>query len=189
MLFEDSHPSHVLKNKNILLGLTGSIAAYKSADLVSKLVQAGADVHVIMTESATKFITPLTLKTLSKNPVSIDLWEEESDWHPGHVELADKCDLFVIAPATANTLAQFAHGNAESLLSSVYLVNRSTVLIAPAMNGKMWDHPATVANKKTLIERGHLFIEPVDGMLACGYEGCGKLAPVDHIFKAILTQF
>lgn len=175
----------MLKGKNILLGITGSIAAYKAADIVSQLVKWNADVHVVMTNSSTRFITPLTLQTLSRNPVSINLWDEENNWQPGHVELADNCDLLVVAPASANTLASFANGAAPDLLSSIYLVNQSPVLIAPAMNGKMWDHPATQENVSKLKERQHTFIDPVEGMLACGYEGCGKLAPVETILKAI----
>ena len=175
----------MLKGKNVLLGVTGSIAAYKAADIVSQLVKWNADVHVVMTESATRFITPLTLQTLSRNPVATSLWDEENGWQPGHVELADNCDLFVVAPATANTIASLCHGTASDILSSVYLVNQSPVLIAPAMNGKMWDHPATKENCKILKSRGHIFVDPVEGMLACGYEGCGKLAPVDTVLTAI----
>ena len=179
----------MLEGKNILLGITGSIAAYKAADIVSQLVKWNADVNVVMTASATRFITPLTLQTLSRNPVSTSLWDEENDWQPGHVELADNCDLFLVAPATANTISAFAHGSASDLLSSIYLVNQSPVMIAPAMNGKMWDHPATKENCDILHKRGHQFIAPIEGMLACGYEGCGKLAAVETILDAVKSHF
>jgi phosphopantothenoylcysteine decarboxylase len=175
-----------LHGKTILLGVSGSIAAYKAADLTSQLVKDGASVYVVMTKSAGQLVTPMTFQTLSRNPVSSDLWEEGNGWQPGHIELADKADLFVVAPATANTIAQMAHGLAPDLLSSIYLATPAPVLICPAMNGKMFQHPATQANLATLRERGHHFVEPAEGMLACGYEGIGKLAPVDDIRAAIL---
>lgn len=181
--------SQSLDGKRILLGVTGSIAAYKAADIVSQLVKLDAAVDVVMTQSATKFITPLTLQTLSRRPVSVDLWEEGNGWQPGHIELADNADLVVIAPATAHFLAQASQGLAPDLLGSIYLATLAPVIIAPAMNGKMWAHPATQANVKTLKKRSHQFIEPDTGMLACGYEGPGKLAPVDHIVAAIKTHF
>ncbi|MCC5841192.1 MAG: phosphopantothenoylcysteine decarboxylase [Opitutales bacterium] len=169
----------------VLLGVTGSIAAYKAADIVSGLVKRGVQVDVVMTPAATRFITPLTLGTLSRRPVSVDLWEEERGWQPGHIELADRADLFVVAPATAHTLAKMAQGLADDLLGNIYLATRAPVLLAPAMNGKMLQHPATQANLALLSERGHRIIDPVEGMLACGYEGPGKLAPVETILAAI----
>jgi phosphopantothenoylcysteine decarboxylase len=172
-----------LVNRTIILGVTGSIAAYKAADLVSRLGKLGAAVHVVMTEGATKFVTPLTLATLSRRPVTVDLWAEGSGWQPGHIELADKADLLMVAPASANTLAQFARGLAPDALSSLYLACRAPVLLAPAMNGKMWEHPATQENVRILLERGHEFIGPESGMLACGYEGVGRLWPVDGIVE------
>jgi len=174
----------IMKGNTILLGVTGSIAAYKAADLLRELQARGADVHVLMTDSAQRFITALTFKTLSRNPVASSLWEEEVGWCPGHIELADKADLFLVAPATANVLAQFAQGLASNLLTSVYLATRAPVLIAPAMNGKMWDHPATQQNRAILEERGHVFIEPSEGELACGYSGNGKLAGIAEIVVA-----
>lgn len=173
-----------LKGKTVVLGVTGSIAAYKAADLVSALVKLGADVHVIMTHAATQIITPMTLQTLSRNPVSVDMWNPAT-WNPDHISLADRADLLLVAPATANTIANFAHGMAPDLLSSTYLATKAPVLIAPAMNCKMLKHPATQANLRTLEERGHLFVEPAEGLLACGYEGKGKLAPVDQILAAV----
>ncbi|MDX2111255.1 MAG: flavoprotein [Verrucomicrobiota bacterium] len=175
-----------LTGKTIILGVTGSIAAYKAADIVSQLVKQDASVHVVMTTGATKLITPLTLQTLSRNPVSYDLWSEGDDWKPGHIELADKADILVVAPATANILACFAHGLAPDLLTSIYLATPAPVLLAPAMNGKMLAHPATQLNLDTLRKRGHLMLDPSEGLLACGYEGKGKLAPVDQIVAAIV---
>lgn len=169
--------------KRIVLGVTGSIAAYKAAELTSLLRKAGAEVFPVMTESAQKFITPLTLQTLARHPVATDLWSEGNGWQPGHIELADKADLLVVAPATANVISHFAQGAAPDYLSSLYLVSRCPVLIAPAMNGKMWTHPATVKNVRILQERGVSFIGPEEGMLACGYEGVGRLWPFDGILR------
>ena len=174
-----------LAGKTVILGVTGSIAAYKAADLISRLRERGAAVHVIMTKEATHFITPMTLQTLSRNPVAVDLWEEHKGWHPGHIELADRADLFVVAPVTAHTMACFAHGFAPDLLTSAYLATPAPVLLAPAMNGKMYQHPATTENLRILRERGHHIVEPESGMLACGYEGIGRLAKVEHIVDAI----
>ena len=174
-----------LSGKQIILGITGSIAAYKAADLVSQLRKRGAEVHPVLTEGGAKFITPLTLQTLARRPVADDLWEEGNGWQPGHVELADQADLLVVAPATANVIAQFAQGLAPDFLGSLHLVARCPILMAPAMNGKMWTHPATVANVATLKERGVEFIGPEEGMLACGYEGIGRMWPVDGILARI----
>jgi phosphopantothenoylcysteine decarboxylase len=125
------------------------------------------------------------LQVLSRNPVSVDLWDEGKGWQPGHIELADKANLLLVAPATANTLACFAHGLAPDLLTSIYLATPAPVMIAPAMNGKMLAHPATQTNLKTLRERGHAIIDPSEGLLACGYEGMGKLAPVEEIVRRV----
>jgi phosphopantothenoylcysteine synthetase/decarboxylase len=178
-------PAPTLKRKKIILGITGSIAAYKAADLASRLLKRGADIYPVMTAAAQKFITPLTLQTLARNPVAADLWDEGNGWQPGHVELAEKADLMLVAPATADVIAQFAHGLAPDYLASMYLVCRAPVLIAPAMNGKMWAHPATAANVVTLKARGVGFIGPEEGMLACGYEGIGRLWPVDGIIERV----
>jgi phosphopantothenoylcysteine decarboxylase len=175
------HLPEKMKGKTIILGITGSIAAYKGADLLRELQSRGGEVHVILTESAQRFITPLTLKTLSRNPVLMDLWEEGEGWCPGHIELADKADLLLVAPATANTIAAFANGLAGDLLGCVHLATKAPVLLAPAMNGKMLNHPATRRNFTTLEGWGYHFVEPVEGELACGYEGNGKLAPVGTI--------
>ena len=167
--------------KNIVLGVTGSIAAYKAADLTSLLVKKGHNVHVVMTESARRFITPLTLQTLSKHPVTTDVFDEQEGWCPGHIELADRADLLLIAPASAAALARLACGLADDAITCIALATRAPVVIAPAMNGKMWSHPATVQNTETLRTRGVHFIGPDEGLLACGYEGAGRLWPVDDI--------
>lgn len=182
-----SHP--VLKERTIILGVTGSIAAYKAADITSRLTELGARVFPVMTAEACRFIQPLTLQVLSRNPVSTDLWKEGEAWQPGHIELADRADLFLVAPATAHCLALFAHGLAPDLLTSIHLATPAPVMLAPAMNGKMLAHPATQANLQTLRSRGYHFIEPDSGMLACGYEGEGKLAAVDTIVQAVKDFF
>lgn len=182
-LLKSDDPRTLLAGKTIVLGITGSIAAYKAADLASKLRQLGAEVWPVMTVAATRFVTPLTLQSVAHHPVAHDLWSEQDATVVAHVDLADRADLLLVAPATANIIAQFAHGTATDFLSSLYLVCRAPVLIAPAMNGKMWQHPATQANVVTLTQRGHIFIGPEDGMLACGYEGAGRLWPVEGIIS------
>lgn len=179
-----------VEGKTIILGITGSIAAYRAADIASQLTQRGADVFAVMTREATEIVGPITLQTLTRNPVSSDLWKEGEGWQPGHIELADKADLLLVAPATANILACFAHGLAPDLLTSIYLATPAPVMLAPAMNGKMLQHPATQANIANLRQRGCHFIEPQEaGMLACGYEGAGKLAPVEQIVARVEQFF
>lgn len=172
---------------NIVLGITGSIAAYKAADLTSQLTKLGNHVHVVMTKAATEFITPLTLQILSRNPVLISLEDEKNSWKPGHIELADQADLFLVAPASADTLAQFAHGLAPDPLSAIYLAVPPTTprILAPAMNGKMWLHPATQRNLAQLRQDGVTIIEPAEGDLACGYQGIGRLAELTTILEAL----
>ena len=167
--------------KTIVLGVTGSIAAYKAADLASLLVKKGHNVHVVMTESARRFITPLTLQTLSKHPVMTDVFDEQEGWCPGHIELADRADLLLVAPASAAALARLACGLADNALTCIALATRAPLIIAPAMNGKMWSHPATMQNTDVLRARGAHFIGPDEGLLACGYEGAGRLWPVEKI--------
>jgi phosphopantothenoylcysteine decarboxylase len=175
--------SEELKGKVVVLGVTGSIAAYKAADIVGALVKLGADVHVILTKDGARFITPLTLRTLSRNEVVADLWDDNG-WKPNHIKLSDAADLLLVAPATANRIAEFACGIAKDMLSTTYLATKAPVLIAPAMNTKMLEHPATQANIKLLRERGVKFVESECGMLACGYEGAGHLASEWDIVKA-----
>jgi phosphopantothenoylcysteine synthetase/decarboxylase len=171
------------RGSNIVLGVTGSIAAHKAADLASLLTKKDYDVHVVMTADAQQFITALPFKTLSRNPVVTDLYDEEEGWKPTHIKLADEADLLLIAPATANTIAKLAHGIADDALTCIALAlnPQAKVLIAPAMNGKMWLHPATQENVRTLSARGVEFIGPEEGMLSCGYEGIGRLWPVDKV--------
>ena len=139
-----------------------------------------------MTQAATEFITPLTLQVLSRNPVLVSLEDEKQAWKPGHIDLADRADLYVIAPASAGTIGNLANGLAPDPLSSIYLATKAKILIAPAMNGKMWDHPATQRNVAQLKEDGCQFIGPEeDGMLACGYKGKGRLWEVEGILKEI----
>jgi phosphopantothenoylcysteine decarboxylase/phosphopantothenate--cysteine ligase len=173
------------KSKCVVLGVTGSIAAYKSAELASLLVKQGHEVFVVMTKDATEFVTPLTLQTLSKNPVTTSFYDEKENWRPGHIDLADRANLLIIAPATTNIIAELAHGLATHPLAAIALATRAPTLIAPAMNGKMWEHAATKENVEKLKTRGAEFIGPEEGMLACGYEGVGRLWKVDEIaFRA-----
>jgi phosphopantothenoylcysteine synthetase/decarboxylase len=180
-----SETSPQLSGKIIALGVSGSIAAYKAADLTSELRKSGAEVHVVMTESATKFISALTLGTLSRNPVLTSFWEEKG-WQPGHIELADKVDLFLVAPATAQQLGNYANGLAPDLLGTIYLATKAPTMLAPAMNGKMYEHEAVQQNLGILKARGVQIIEPVVGELACGYRGVGKLAPISYILGKVV---
>ena len=174
-----------LQMARIILGITGSIAAFKAADIASQLTKRGHKVTCVMTKSALEFITPLTLQTLSKQPVITDLFAEKEGWQPGHIQLADEADLLLIAPATANIICQLAQGGAADALTAIALAARAPVLVAPAMNGKMWLHPATQQNVAKLKGWGHAFIEPAEGLLACGYEGVGRLAPVESIVECV----
>lgn len=178
-----------MKTRTILVGVTGSIAAYKAADLVSKLGKAGFEVHVAMTKAAQQFITPLTLQTLSRHPVLTGTFDNQSEWRPNHIELADRAHLILIAPATANTIAELAHGLASNPITEIALATRAHMLIAPAMNGKMWLHAATQANVDLLKKRGAEFIGPEEGMLACGYEGLGRLWNTDLIVAHVEKLF
>jgi phosphopantothenoylcysteine decarboxylase len=175
--------------KNIVLGVTGSIAAYKAAELASLLTKSGCDVRVVMTADAQRFITAVSLKTLSRHPVVTDLYDEVEGWQPTHIKLADEADLLLIAPATARTIARLALGLADDALSCVALAlnPKAKVLVAPAMNGKMWLHPATQQNVATLKARGAEFIGPEEGLLSCGYEGLGRLWPVDQVADRALA--
>ena len=174
----------------VVLGVTGSIAAHKAADLASLLTKAKCDVQVVMTTDAQKFITPLPFKTLTRNAVVTDLYDEEEGWKPTHIRLADEANVLLIAPATANVIAKMAHGMTDDALTCIALAlnPKAKIFIAPAMNGKMWLHPATQANVKTLTARGAVFIGPDEGMLSCGYEGIGRLWPVEKIAERVLSS-
>ncbi|MGA9778996.1 MAG: flavoprotein [Limisphaerales bacterium] len=170
-------------SRNIILGVTGSIAAHKAVDLAGLLTRHKCQVHVVMTADARRFITPLPFKVLTRQPVVTDLYDEEEGWKPTHIRLADEADLLLIAPATANVMAKLAHGLADDALTCVALAlnPKAKMLVAPAMNGKMWLHPAMQENAATLRKRGVEFIGPDEGMLSCGYEGIGRLWPVEAI--------
>ncbi len=171
----------------IILGITASIAAYKAADIASQLVKHGHEVHCVCTPTALQFVTPLTLMTLSRQPVITSFEDETGEWQPAHIKLAKMADLLCIVPATANTMACMAQGLAPNALTSLYLAYRGPVLIFPAMNGQMWDHIATQQNACILAERdNHTIHGPDDsGMLACGDEGRGRLLPVSRIVAEI----
>ncbi len=174
----------MLKGKVIVLGVTGGIAAYKAVELLRLLTKAGATVHAIMTRSAMEFVTPLTFQTLSMNPVHTELFNLISEREIGHIALADRADLFVIAPATANLIGKLANGIADDLLSTTVMATKAPVLIAPAMNVNMYQNPIYKENEARLKDHGYLFAEPARGMLACGWEGEGKLQEPQAIFEA-----
>jgi phosphopantothenoylcysteine decarboxylase/phosphopantothenate--cysteine ligase len=175
----------MLKSKTIVLGITGGIAAYKAADLASKLTQAGAKVEVVMTAAAQKFITPLTLRNITHRPVVTDMFELASEWSVEHVALAEAADAMIIAPATANTIARLAAGIADDMLSTVVLATKAPVIIAPAMNDLMYSNKVTQENIAKLKARGFSFIEPEYGRLASGKMGKGRLPETSVIIEAI----
>lgn len=174
-----------MKGKNIVLGVTGGIAAYKAADLCSRLIKAGAHVDVVMTKHATAFIQPLTFQTLSGNPVIVEQFETPVKWELAHISLSQKADLFVIVPATANMIGKMANGIADDFLSTAVLATTAPVMVAPAMNTKMFEHLAVQENIKTLRRRGVLVLETAEGRLACGDIGKGKLLDVEEILFAM----
>lgn len=171
--------------KTVVLGVTGSIAAYKAAELVRRCRSRDWDVFVVMTKAACRFVGELTLRTLSQNPVGVDMFDAPAEWQPRHIALADRADALVIAPCTANVLAKLANGIADDLLSCTALACRAPLIVAPAMNGKMWDHPATQENAARLRSRGAQVLDVASGDLACGYQGHGRLADVDDIAAAV----
>jgi phosphopantothenoylcysteine decarboxylase len=175
-------------NPVVILGVTGSIAAHKAVDVASQLTKQGCAVRVAMTPDAQRFVTALPFKTLSRHRVVTELFDEQEDWKPVHIEWADEAQLMLIAPASANTLAKLAHGIADNALTCMALAlnSKAKLLLAPAMNGKMWLHPATRQNVSLLRERGAEFIGPEEGSLACGYEGVGRLWPVEAIVNQAL---
>lgn len=177
----------MLKGKQVVLGVSGGIAAYKAVELLRLLTKAGADVHVIMTRSAQEFVTPLTFQTLSANPVHTELFNLISEQQIGHISLADRADLFIIAPATANVVGKLACGIADDMLATTVMATRAKVLIAPAMNVNMYTNPIYRDNEERLRRLGYLFSPPETGELACGWVGEGKLAPPEAIFEAALA--
>jgi phosphopantothenoylcysteine decarboxylase/phosphopantothenate--cysteine ligase len=175
----------MLENKTVILGITGGIAAYKAADLASKLTQAGARVETIMTEAATKFITALTLRNITGRPVVTDMFEMASEYSEEHIALAEAADVVVIAPATANSIAKLAGGMADDMLGCVVLATEAPVIVAPAMNDVMYANKVTQENIEKLKARGFQFVEPEYGRLASGKTGQGRLATTETILKAI----
>lgn len=171
--------------KKILLGVTGSIAAYKAAELVRLLVKRGDEVRVVMTPAACQFVTPLTFQTLSKNPVAVEAFAAPANWEPNHIALADWADLVLVAPASANTLAKMRYGLADNLLCEILLAARAQVAVAPAMNERMWLHAATQENIAALRARGVLVIHPGEGELACGVKGLGRMAEPRRIVEEL----
>lgn len=179
----------MLTNKNILLGVTGGIAAYKAVEIVSRLRKAGAAVQVIMTEGATKFVAPLTFREISGNPVVHTMWEEPKTWNVEHIALANWADCFLIAPATANIIGKIANGIADDMLSTTIMATTAPVVIAPAMNTNMYMNPITQQNMAKLRNLGYHIIEPATGMLACGIEGPGRLPEPVHIVEDLQAIF
>jgi phosphopantothenoylcysteine decarboxylase / phosphopantothenate---cysteine ligase len=177
----------MLKGKEIVLGVTGGIAAYKAVELLRLLTKAGANVHVIMTRGAMEFVTPLTFQTLSMNTVSTSIFNLISEREIGHISLADRADLFIIAPATANIIGKLAGGIADDMLSTTVMATKAPVLIAPAMNVNMYQNSIYKENEAKLKRHGYLFVEPVKGLLACGWEGEGKLQEPQVIFEQAVS--
>ncbi len=175
----------MLKNKTIVLGITGGIAAYKAADIASKLTQAGAGVETVMTEAAIRFITPLTLRNLTGRPVVTDMFEMAFEYNEEHIALAEAADAVVIAPATANTIARLAAGIADNMLGCIVLATEAPVIIAPAMNDVMYKNSITQENLSKLKARGFTIIEPEYGRLASGKMGLGRLPETARIIEAI----
>ncbi len=176
----------MLKGKCVVIGVCGGIAAYKVVEVVSRLKKLGAEVHVIMTESALRFVGELTFRTMSQNPVASDMFGTPERWEVEHVSLAQKADLFLVAPATANTLAKMAYGIADNMLTTTYLATKASVLIAPAMNKNMYTHPVTVENMKKLSDGGCRFVNAGEGFLACGDTGVGRMAEPAEIVEAVV---
>ena len=172
-------------NPHIVLGVTGSIAAYKAAELVRLMVKKNWDVSVIMTQAATRFVGELTFKTLTRRPVVTDMFAETEGWRPTHISLADLADALVIAPCTANVMAKLAHGLADDALTATALACAAPLVIAPAMNDRMWEHPATRENLRILQARQAVIVDVSQGELACGCEGRGRLAPLEDIIAAV----
>ena len=171
------------RERTIILGVTGGIAIHKSLDVASQLVKSGAYVHVVMTENATRLVQPLQFQVISRNPVLLNLFDTGTDWKPPHIDLADRADLFAIVPATANTIGKLANGIADDALSTVAVSVHCPILLAPAMNGHMYQNPFVQRNIDALKAHGVHFIEPESGDLACGYEGTGRLNTVETILQ------
>ena len=175
----------MFQNKNIVIGITGGIACYKACEIISFLVHEGANIDVIMTKNATEFITPLTLETLSKHKVTVDMFEKKDHVEVEHISLARKADLFLIVPATANILGKVANGIADDMLSTTIMATPAPVIFAPAMNNGMYTNKIVQDNIKKLKKYGYHFVSPIEGNLACGYQAIGKLAKKETIIKEL----
>ncbi len=174
--------------RNIVVGITGGIAAYKAAEIINDLVKKGYEVNVIMTKNATEFITPLTLQTLSNNKVAVEQFDHIDKWDTEHIALAKKADLFLIVPATANFLAKLAHGIADDMLTTTVMATKAKVLIAPAMNSGMWENPIVQSNVSILKKYGYMVLDTASGRLACGDNGSGKLLDWKEISRLAQEQ-
>lgn len=172
--------------RKIVLGVTGSIAAYKAAELVRLFVKNGDEVHVVMTPAACEFVTPLTFQTLSRNPVEVEQFAPPAQWMPEHISLADCADLVVIAPATANTIAKIRYGIADNLLTATVLATKAPIVVAPVMNTGMLENPVTQENIAALKARGVKIVDPDSGELACGATGKGRMPEALEIFESCL---
>lgn len=172
-----------MKDKTVVFGITGGIAAYKSCEIVRLLVKAGAEVHTILTKAGAEFVTPLTLQTLSRKPVHTDMFQILEEMDKGHISLADGADVVLVAPATADVIAKAAHGICDDLLTTVLCATKAPIAFAPSMNVHMWENPITQENVKKLQKIGWHLIEPDTGELACGYEGKGRLPDPNEIVK------
>jgi len=174
-----------MKGRSIILGIGGGIAAYKCCELARLMVKAGADVHCVLTKAGEQFVTPLTLQTLTQNPVHTEMFSLIQEKEIGHISLADKADMVLVAPATADIIARVAHGICDELLPTVICATKAPVIFAPSMNANMWENPITQENVGRLSKLGYKFIEPAEGELACGYEGKGRLPEPAAIIEYI----
>ena len=175
----------MIKGKNIVIGITGGIACYKACEVITHLVREGANVEVIMTKNATEFITPLTIETLSKHKVVVDMFEKKEHIEVEHISLARKADLIAVVPATANIIGKVANGIADDMLSTTIMATRARVVFAPAMNNEMYNNIIVQDNIAKLRKYGYDFVEPIEGNLACGYRAIGKLANKETIIAKI----
>ncbi|MCK9259029.1 MAG: bifunctional phosphopantothenoylcysteine decarboxylase/phosphopantothenate--cysteine ligase CoaBC, partial [Azoarcus sp.] len=178
-----------LQGRKLVLGVTGGVAAYKAAELVRLLIKAGADVHVVLTEGGARFVTAVTYQALSGNPVWTDLWDARMDNNMAHIDLSRDADAVLIAPATADCLARLAQGRADDLLTTLCLARDVPLLVAPAMNRQMWEHPATQRNVATLGDDGVTVVGPAAGEQACGETGMGRMLEPEEILEAVIAFF
>ncbi len=175
----------MMKGRSIILGIGGGIAAYKCCELARLMVKAGAEVHCVLTKAGEQFVTPLTLQTLTQNPVHTEMFNLIQEKEIGHISLADKADMVLVAPATADIIAKVAHGICDELLTTVICATKAPVVFAPSMNANMWENAITQENVGKLAKLGYKFIEPAEGELACGYEGKGRLPEPAAIIEYI----